>query len=242
MLARAPSDRSGIFHERLDMSWVYHDHALEGVVLSYQELGAGFGHFPVTDASSVPVVNDIKAYKLGVDFVREAAQKKKFSVTQDVIKRVYCLVAKEENIKNAVYRKDNPLHRLYFHEICPPEKISYQMRKFTEWLVTDEAKRLHPIKLAAAVHLKLIGIYPFQNHSGKVARLVSNLLLLRNGFPPAIIHATERQRYYESLRSPQAGLFELMNESLENSIENAFRFFNGEEEPQQQPLLSRRAS
>src|SRR5437764_3653000 len=116
------------------MSWIYHDHALEGVVLSYQELAAGLGKAPVADASSIPVVNEIQAYKRAIDHVRELGPKKKFSLTPDVIKKLYCLVANDESGKTAVYRKDNPLHRLYFHEIAPPEKISYQMRKLVEWL------------------------------------------------------------------------------------------------------------
>ena len=31
-----------------------------------------------------------------------------------------------------------------------------------------------------------------------------NLLLLRSGYPPAIIHSTERQRYYEALKGSSA--------------------------------------
>jgi Fic family protein len=237
-LSRLGPERAAAFQERLDMSWVYHDHALEGVVLSYQELSAGFGKTPVAEASSIPAVNDIQAYKKAIDFIREAAQKKKLSITQDLIKRVYGLVARDENLKNAVYRKDNPLHRLYFHEISPPEKIAYTMRKTLEWLVSEEAKRMHPVKQAATLHFKLIAVYPFQNHSGKVARLMMNLLLLRAGYQPGIIHATERQRYYESLRTPQSGLLELVHESLDNALENADRYFAEESEQSS----SRRAS
>ena len=127
------------------------------------------------------------------------------------------------------YRKDNPLHRLYFHEIAPPEKISYRVRKLVDWLGSDEAKKMHPIKRAAKAHFRLITIYPWPRHSGKVARLLMNTILLREGYVPAIIHAIERQRYYEVLRNPHSGLTTLITESIVGTIEAAGKFIEEED-------------
>ena len=70
-----------------------------------------------------------------------------------------------------------------------------------------------------------MSIYPFSKNSGKVARLLQNLLLLRDGFPPVVIHSIERQRYYDVLRTETAGLVPLVLESLENGVETSTRFF-----------------
>ena len=64
-----------------------------------------------------------------------------------------------------------------------------------------------------------MAIFPWPKNSGKVARLLMNLMLLRDGFPPVVIHSIERQRYYEVLRSESAGLVPLVLESLENGVE-----------------------
>jgi hypothetical protein len=53
-----------------------------------------------------------------------------------------------------------------------------------------------------------------------------NLVLLRSGYPPAIVHSTERQRYYEALRGPSLALHNLMLDSLENSIDSAIKLFS----------------
>ena len=53
-----------------------------------------------------------------------------------------------------------------------------------------------------------------------------NLVLLRSGYPPAIVHSTERQRYYESLRGPSILLHTLMVDSLDNSIDSAIKLFS----------------
>ena len=58
----------------------------------------------------------------------------------------------------------------------------------------------------------------FASDSGKVARLVMNLLLLRSGYPPAIIHSTERQRYYEALKGSSTMMNSIVQDAIENSL------------------------
>jgi Fic family protein len=68
-------------------------------------------------------------------------------------------------------------------------------------------------------------VFPFTENSGKVARLLMNLVLLRAHYLPAIIHSIDRQRYYETLRQPNTALRALVVEAEENSLDNALKFF-----------------
>lgn len=115
---------------------------------------------------------------------------------------------------------------MYFHEIAPPEKISYQMRKLVNWFTSEEAKKMHTVKRASVAHHKLIAIYPWPRHSGKVARLLMNAILMRDGIFPAILHAIERQRYYEVLRQPTDSLTQLVAESLNRTLDSALKLFD----------------
>jgi Fic family protein len=83
-----------------------------------------------------------------------------------------------------------------------------------------------------------MAIFPWTKNSGKVARLFTNLLLLRDGYPPAVIHSIDRQRYYDVLRAESAGLIPLTFEAIDNGIETAIRFFDELKEARR----SRRAS
>lgn len=219
------------FMERLDFSWIYHDNALEGVVLSYHELKAAIDKNIISDVTLIPAYLDIANHKAAIDFVRETAGRRRSSLGLEFLKKVYQILCTDESTPRngkakaqGQYRKDNPLHRLYFHEIAPPEKISYRVRKLVEWLASEEARKMHPIKRAAKAHFRLISIYPWPKHSGKVARLLMNTILLREGYVPAIIHAIERQRYYEVLRAPHSGLTSLIFESIQGTVEAAERF------------------
>ncbi|MCC7541030.1 MAG: Fic family protein [Deltaproteobacteria bacterium] len=216
------------FRRRFDMSWIYHDNALEGVVFSGQELRAATDEQVVSDPALLPAFSEIRQHKTAIDLVREMATRKRLVVDLEVIKQIYAELAPEESEGRGPpkYRKDMPLHRLYFHEISPPDKIAYRMRQLMEWVNAPETKRsMHPIRLAAKTHHRILQIFPFPRHSGKVARLLMNLLLLRAGFPPAIIHSTERQRYYETLKSGGNQVATLVQEALESSIESAARYF-----------------
>lgn len=228
----------GDFNERLDFSWIYHDNALEGVVLSYHELKAAIDKNIISDASLIPAYMDIKNHKVAIDFVRDCVARRKASFGLEFLKKVYLILNADEQEARSTkaarnpfqYRKDNPLHRLYFHEIAPPDKISYRVRKLADWLASDEARKTHPIKRAAKAHFRLISIYPWPKHSGKVARLLMNAILIKEGYLPAIIHAIERQRYYEVLRAPHSGLTSLMAESLHGTIDAAHRLLDEAEQ------------
>ena len=41
---------------------------------------------------------------------------------------------------------------------------------------------------------------------------------LRHGYPPAIVHSTERQRYYEALKGSSATMTQIVQEAIENNL------------------------
>jgi Fic family protein len=216
------------YQERFDIAWIYHDSALEGVVYSMDELRAAIYDEAITDPALIPVYDEVRNHMGAIEMIREMSSRRRFTVNLDVIKKLYAQLAPEELEGKGPpkYRKDMPLHRLYFHEISQPDKISYRMRQLVQWLSDPETKKtMHPVRMASKAHYQLLHIYPFPRHSGKVARLVMNLILMRGGFPPVVIHATERQRYYEALRSGEDATANLVNQALGAAIETAIQYF-----------------
>lgn len=243
-------DKSRDFLERFEMSWIYHDAALEGVVYTQQELNAAL--FPgksSAEASMMPVVLEVRNHKAVCDYIREeaAASKKHAQITLTQMKRMHDLflgntpeaqaaraaserrertekeLAKER--ERAGFRKDMPLHRTYFHDIHQPAKIAPELEKLVDYTASAEFKEFHPIQQAATVQYKFLQIFPFTEHSGKVGRMCTNLILLRNGYMPAVIHSIDRQRYYESFRGNVASFRSLLIDAIENSLDNGVKFF-----------------
>jgi Fic family protein len=221
-LQKADPSFQAMYRENLDMSWIYHDSALEGVVYTFQELKTAIDPTStvVADSSMQPVCEEIRRHREALDHVRDYAVKKRLPLNLDVVKKIYLILHPEEgDVKTVRYRKDIPQHRLYFHEYAPPDKITYKMRQVIDWVNDPETRRTrNPIRLAARAHYDLLRVFPFTNDSGKVARLFMNLLLLRSGYPPAIVHSTERQRYYEALKGSSATMTQIVQESIENNL------------------------
>ncbi len=204
------------------MSWIYHDAAIEGVVYTYQELRTAMdGTVAVVDSNMQPVCEEIRRHREALNVVRELAVKTvKAPITLDHLKRLYVTLHPEEgDVKTARYRKDIPQHRLYFHEYAAPDKITYKMRQIIDWVNDPETKKSRStVRLAARAHYDILRVFPFTQDSGKVARLFMNMLLLRGGYPPAIVHSTERQRYYEALRGSSTTMTSIILEAIENNL------------------------
>ena len=156
--------RATDFLDRFEMSWIYHDAALEGVVYTPQELTAALHPGTVSaEASMMPIVLEIRNHKAVVDFIREEAQasgKKQAQITLTTMKRMHDLfsgntpeaqaaraaierrertekeLAKEK--EKSGYRKDMPLHRTYFHDIAQPAKIQPLLEKLVDFTASAE--------------------------------------------------------------------------------------------------------
>ena len=63
----------------------------------------------------------------------------------------------------------------------------------------------NPIHKAINAHYELFTIHPFIDENGRTARLLMNLILIQNGFAPAIIKPRNRLKYLKSLEKAQLG-------------------------------------
>ena len=86
------------------------------------------------------------------------------------------------------------------YPLPPPEKTAVLMDEFIRWLNENE-KNIHPVKLAAEVHKRFVFIHPFVDGNGRVARLLMNLILIRHGYPVAIIPPILRPKYITLLEA-----------------------------------------
>ena len=79
----------------------------------------------------------------------------------------------------------------------------------TDWIgevqaLGREGERIEPEALAK-VHARFEQIHPFLDGNGRTGRLVLDLLLVRLGYPPAIIFKGNRRRYLAALESADQG-------------------------------------
>lgn len=100
--------------------------------------------------------------------------------------------------------------------------------RMQDWL--DEAKALEartwdfPEQIAR-LHCTFEQIHPFLDGNGRTGRLVMNLLLVRLGYPPAIIFKQQRADYLKALRRGDAAEFGTLGEFIARAIlDNLYKF------------------
>jgi Fic family protein len=97
------------------------------------------------------------------------------------------------------------------------------MSDFGEWLNSSEVTLLHPVERAALAHFRLVHVHPFTDGNGRTARLLMNLLLMREGYPPAVIRVEDRPVYYDALDAAHEGdtepFVQLVAEAAERALD-----------------------
>ena len=79
-----------------------------------------------------------------------------------------------------------------------------------------------PLMLATLFHHRFVWIHPFNDGNGRTVRLAFNLLLIRAGYPPAVILSTDRKKYLSALNRANRGdynnLLLMMYQAVERSL------------------------
>lgn len=81
------------------------------------------------------------------------------------------------------------------------------------------------IERLADLHARFERVHPFLDGNGRAGRLILNLLLVRLGFPPAIIYKGDRSRYLAALRRADGGDPGPLGEFLARAVlDNLYKF------------------
>ena len=86
----------------------------------------------------------------------------------------------------------------------PPSPVEVQplLREFFRWYNKNKSS-LHPVELAAAVHLRFVTVHPFADGNGRMSRLLMNFVLQKHVFPLLNIQYEDRRSYYNALERSQ---------------------------------------
>ena len=82
----------------------------------------------------------------------------------------------------------------------PPkwDVVEKEFVQFFGWY-HSESRKLHPLELAALVHLRMISLQPFADGNSRLSRLLMNWVLWKKGYPMIDISIKDVELYYNAL-------------------------------------------
>lgn len=85
---------------------------------------------------------------------------------------------------------------------------------------------LEPYNELAALHGRFERIHPFLDGNSRAGRLLLNLVLVRLGYPPAIVYKRQRTDYLAGLRRTDHGDIGKLGRLIARAVlDNLYRFF-----------------
>ena len=192
--------------EQFALEMTYNSNAIEGNRLSLKETFLVINQGITIKGKSLKDHLEAKDHHEALNYLYELVEYgKKHTFSTVLIRSLQQLVVRETDPKMAgSYRSGNV--RITGSNHKPPEahEVPSLMSGLVSWVSVHE-KKLHSVELAALAHHKIVHIHPFDDGNGRTARLLMNLILMRAGYPLAIILKHDRKKYYDTLERADKG-------------------------------------
>ncbi len=212
------------FHQKINLSLLFHDYAMDGVALTECDMSRALSNAPPRHHCDGEMLEGIRNTLEGIHLARQFAEERGAPGLEE-IKRFHAILLPVDSQQAGRYRKTEGPMMPYCHEITRTPSISYRLRKLVD-AIPEMLAQLHPIMAAALIHHEFMSIWPFDHRSATAGRLLLNGCLMRGGYPPAIIHATDRQTYYAALCDRPEAMIPVVVEALELTLQGADAFFS----------------
>ncbi len=209
----------------------YTSNAIEGNTLTRRETAIVLEKGLTVGGKTLREHLEAANHAYAIDWIRAQVTRKPKDVDERDILQLHALVLKGIDDVNAGRYRTIGVRIAGSTVVLPnPVKVPDLMTEFAQWL--KESRGMHPVALASEAHYRLVTIHPFVDGNGRTARLLMNLLLLMNGFPPAIIQKRERLRYIGALEKAQTGgsrddFFKLLSRAVERSLDIYLKALSG---------------
>lgn len=184
-----------------NVTYTYHSNAIEGNSLTLEETkmvleeGITIGGKPLREIFEA--INHGKAIEKLYEFLKNDKD-----VTENTIKDMHKIILNKIDDENAgVYRKIQVYVSGDPKALPKASDVPKLMKALSIWLKKELTDKMDILKTIAEWHCRFVKIHPFMDGNGRVARLIVNLMLLKEGYPIQIIPVIRRREYIQSLHS-----------------------------------------
>jgi len=207
--------------EKLRITWTYDSNAIEGSTLNYGDTLFFLREDLTVEGKPFKDFVDAKNHAQAIDYLHDVIANNR-PITEGLIKEINALLLKGVDSTPAINErgqrvqkpatpgeyKKQPNHVLQsdgsIHHYISPLQVPAEMSNLCDWIEAQKGK-LHDIAIAALAHYNMVRVHPFDDGNGRGARILMNLILMKAGYPPAIVKNEKRRKYLDALQEADNG-------------------------------------
>lgn len=210
-------------HEDLRIRLTYQSNAIEGNTLNLNETqlvveeGVTIGGHSLRE--HLEATNHAEAY----DEVRRIVDGH-IPITVETILSLHALVLKSLNPTAGQFRLTPVYIRGRDLDLPHWTEVPTMMEQWVEWL-NRESRQYDPVTRAALAHHGFVAVHPFEDGNGRTGRLLLNLLLIRDGYAPALVLRSWAERYRSALAAADRERYNPIINLLGQAVEAGLDFY-----------------
>lgn len=208
--------------EEMYIEWSYNSNGIEGNTLNLNETRLVLQEGMTVKGKSLREHLEITNHHEAIEFIESVAQSQTKVNEKNLLKIHEIVMSKIEKEFAGRYR--NGMVRIMGANFSPPNhlKIDAFMLDFFGF-IQKNPMHLSVLEMATVLHHRFVWIHPFFDGNGRSVRLLMNLYLMQQGYPPAIILKNDRKKYYDALNQANQGEYEklllLVLQAVERSLD-----------------------
>ena len=222
--------------QKFRFDWNYHSNNIEGNSLTFGETKSLLLHNITAQGKSLKDHIEITGHNEAIDALVDLARGNA-PLTEIFFRQLHVLILRERYQVDAITAEGAPTRRWIevgqyktgqnhvqtvtgeiFRFVEPmdvPGKMHALLQTINELQAPSSAE---VVLVAAKAHYDFVLIHPFDDGNGRMARLLMNLILIKYGFPPAIIKTEDKTNYFSALRQADGGQFEVFVEYIAGCV------------------------
>lgn len=221
--------------EWFQIELTYTSNAIEGNTLTRHETALVVEDGLTVGGKTLVEHLEARNHVQALQWVKTQQDRAIWSLQETDILRLHGFILKGIDDENAGRYRNVPV-RISGSAVVLPNaaKLPILMQGFIHWIHTSQ--HLHPVERALEAHYRLVTIHPFVDGNGRTARLLMNMMLLMDGYVPAIVRKQDRLKYLTALEEGQLGgskepYMKLMAKCVDRSLDIYLKHLK-EETPQ----------
>lgn len=189
-------------HQDLRLLATYHSNAIEGNTLSLHETQMVLEYGMTVDGHPLREYLEATNHAEAFDTLPALVER---PITVETVQNLHALVMDKVDPQAGELRKVQVYIRGAPFTPPPARDVPLYLTQWVDWLMSDNALHYDPVTRAAIAHHDFEALHPFTDGNGRVGRLLLNLMLMQDGYPPALVLREWRPRYIQALQQAHVG-------------------------------------